>query len=372
MEKYGIGELMYLSTCNRAAFFMVKENEPDQKFREEFFRELFPNLVESDVRNAALRTDCYQGEGAIQHLFEVAGSLDSMVIGEREIYRQIKNAYALSKEMGLCGDKIRIAIRAANAVAKKIFTETRISEKSISVVSLAIGKLLKSSVSRKARVLMVGAGATNSTAAKLLRKQGFTDFTVFNRSLENGRLLAEKIGGKSFPLAEIQSFNRGFDVLIACTGATEPTIGKNTLEILLNGEKSKKTIIDLGVPQDVEKSEIASCDLEYIGLHEMQKTATANRSFRQTEMKKAQIIVEQALAEFNTQFHGREIEKAMRHIPVMVKDIREKAVSEVFEKEIAEMDVRSKEVLDEILGYMEKKYISVPMKEAKRVMARGV
>ncbi len=366
-----IDEMMYTSTCNRVSFFLVTQQEIDPHFIGNFLKSVFPEQENDLLEDALDQFDFYTGSSAIQHLFEVAGSLDSMVVGEREIFKQLKNAYELNVAAGLCGDRIRIAIRSMNAVAKRIFGETRISEKPVSVVSLSIADLLGKGISCDSKVLLVGAGATISTAGKLLKKNGFHDFAIFNRSLENAEMLVSRIGGTADLLENISNYQNRFDILIACTAANEPIITTGLFESLNHGEERHKTLIDLGVPGDIDPNIADQFNVSLVDVEQLKNQANKNLAFRIGETEKAREIVEAGLLEFEHNYRQREVEKAMGKIPGLVKGIREKAVSEVFEKEIASLDQDSKKVLDDVLAYMEKKYISVPIKEAKKVMIEG-
>jgi glutamyl-tRNA reductase len=121
-----------------------------------------------------------------------------MIVGEREIITQVRNAFELCKKNGLTGDFIRILLRHTIETAKRVYTETTIATKPVSVVSLAYHKLRDMNISLDARFLIIGAGVTNTNMSKFLRNHGFKKFTVYNRTLSKAENLAKDLNLKSF------------------------------------------------------------------------------------------------------------------------------------------------------------------------------
>jgi glutamyl-tRNA reductase len=115
-----------------------------------------------------------QGEVAVSHLFNVASSVDSLVVGERQILSQLREAYEFARSQGLCGDAMRLLMDQAVLTSKEVFSTTRIGEKPVSVASLAVLKLLRYALRPDARILLIGAGQTNSIVAKILHSNAFT------------------------------------------------------------------------------------------------------------------------------------------------------------------------------------------------------
>ena len=202
-EELGIEELMYLATCNRVLYFFYDGNSSEEQDVTTFFQAIQPELA-ADFIQENVQSFC--GEKAIDHLFKVAASVDSLVVGEREILRQLRQAYDRSREWGLTGDHLRIAMQQAVLAAKEVYTSTRLGEKSVSVVSLAVKEMLKTGLPKDARILMIGAGQTNMLVAKFLKKYGFENVTVFNRTLARAEQLAAKFQNAAFPLADLENY----------------------------------------------------------------------------------------------------------------------------------------------------------------------
>lgn len=194
-------ELLYLATCNRVLFFFTTLQATDAAFIQKLEDLVYPDLPEN--LSLAASASLYSGNAAIAHLLEVASSVDSLVIGEREILRQLRQAYERCNQLNITGDSIRMAIQLAIETAKKVYSTTRIGQKAVSVVSLAIRQLLAKNPPRDARIVLVGAGQTNNLVGKFLAKYGFINCTVFNRSLPNATALATLLGGEGYTLDQL-------------------------------------------------------------------------------------------------------------------------------------------------------------------------
>lgn len=369
-EALGWTELYYLSTCNRVEFFFCGESETPAKTILKVLNHLYPQMNEELLSKIIEGADYKLGDEAINHLFEVACSIDSMVVGEREIITQVRQAFDDCQSMGLTGDYMRLLIKKTIEVAKKVYTHTNIAKNPVSVVSLAYHRMRDLSVPLDARVVIIGAGITNTTLSRFLKKHGYSDFTVFNRTLSKAENLAEELGGRAFPLSEIKNFDRGFDVLIACTGIDDHIVSPEIYESLLKGEQDKKVVIDIAIPQDLHPEIVKAHSVHHISVSMLQKISDRNLEARSAEISKAVGHIDIALAEFHEMVKERQVELAMRDVPKQIKDIKSTAVNEVFKQEMEGLDEKSKEVLDSILGYMEKKYVSLPMKLAKEILLK--
>ncbi|MBI2257855.1 MAG: glutamyl-tRNA reductase [Flavobacteriia bacterium] len=363
-----IDELMFLSTCNRVEFFICTKNEINSSYLTTFFKTLYPNFTTFDIDSFVERVSIFSGIGAVEHLLQVASSIDSMIIGEREIITQVRNAFEESRKNELTGDFIRLLIRHTIETAKKVYTETSIAQKPVSVVALAYHTLRDLNIPLSSRVLIVGAGVTNTNMARFLKKHGFKSFVVFNRTLSKAKALAEDIHGEYYSLEKLLSYEKGFDILISCTASKEPIITPKIFHRLLNGEKNKKVIIDLAIPHDIDDQIVMEENVVPISVDTLQKISDKNLRERSKEITHVDAILKDALIEFQHIQKIRKVEIAMRTVPELVKEIKQITMNEVFKKEIEQLDSSSKEVLDKVISYMEKKYISMPMKMAKEIL----
>ncbi len=366
-----IDELLFLSTCNRVEFMFTTQELINDDFIFQFISALYPQMEEAKKKVFLSNNEIYSGEEAVNHLFSVASSIDSMIVGEREIITQVRNAYDQSNNHGLTGDFMRLVIKHTIETAKRVYTETSIATKPVSVVSLAYHKLKLTKLALDARILIVGAGVTNTNLSRFLKKHGFTNFTVFNRTLSKAEQLAKEIKGKALPLSELQQHAQGFDVLLTCTGTDHHLIGLPLYEKLLQKESTRKIVIDLAIPQDLHPDIIDKYPVNYISVDVLQKESNQNLKERSKEIQHVEEILAEALFSFDYLVKERSVELAMREVPKQVKQIKSIAVNEIFKQEIESMDEHSKEVLEKVLGYMEKKYISGPMKLAKDILIKN-
>jgi glutamyl-tRNA reductase len=315
----------------------------------------------------------YENEFALNHLYRVASSLESLVVGEREIITQVRKAYDICNSEGLTGDFLRLVIKSTITTAKQVYTYTKIAANPVSVVSLAERKLRDMEPEFNSRILVIGAGETNSNLCKYLVKHGFSDFVVFNRTLANAEkfakmIAASKIKTTAFPLEQLKEYKEGFDILIVCTASVEKIITPEIYSSLLNGDKGKKIIIDLSVPSNIHPSILEDNNIHLIDISQLKAVAEKNKTDRQNEIAAAEEVIDENMKNFRHMHRTRRLEIKMKDVPEKIRQIKHKAIYDVFADDINSLDDRSKEVLERVLDYMERKCISVPMVMAKEII----
>ncbi len=348
-------ELYYLSTCNRRLFLFTT--------RAQVNKELIQRITGSkDI--APVRH--FWGREAIRYFFEVTSSVHSMVVGEQEIMGQIKIAYDRQFAAGLTGDTIRLLVLHAIRVAKKIHTDTSISTRSVSVASLAVNALDNYHIAPEDPIILVGAGATIETVAKLLLKKKFRHITIYNRTDENSRNLANKYQLRYKPYENLQAANiENFECLIVCTSSPTPIITFDLAHAISKGRIEDRLWIDLGLPTDLDTEMYQKHPCQIINLTSLQLLAHSNLQSRKKEIEKTKPLLAEAVESFVQILGQRQIEVAFRKIPDEIKKIRKKAVTEVFKEELSQLDPDTLELVLQMMHYMEKKCISIPMKVAK-------
>lgn len=367
-ESFGMKELLYLNTCNRVTFLFTGTRTVDHDFLAGLFNFINPNLKDELVETHINVSAVYEGRAALEHFFSVAASLDSLIVGEREILGQIKEAYAQCREYGLCGDSIRLAVEHAIIFAKRIYHETRIGEKPVSVVSLAFRQLQEHLPHRDSGIVMIGAGQTNQQLANFLHKNGYTNVHVFNRTLEKAQELADKVGGKAYELKDLAAFREPFQVVASCTGSHEYVLTLDIFRRMNTDPAHTYTILDLAVPRDVDPAIERDYQVHYINVASLEEQAHINLAFRRQEVHKAQDMLADFIAKYEATYRQRQLELALKGIPEEVKALRSRALGEVFAKDIDRLDDDARRVLDDVVSYFEKKYIGIPMKIAKRTI----
>ena len=367
---YQISELMYLSTCNRIELVFTFKSYLCSGLSEALFKELFQG--EKDAFSSEVRDniEIHHGLDAMQHIMRVASSLESMVVGEQEIITQFRKSYERCRAGGHTGDVLRLVSKKVIETAKRCYSQTAISANPVSVAFLGWKQMQQAGLKNTDPVILVGAGQTMQNVARFMRKSGMTDVTVVNRSLASAKELAGN--WNAMVLADLPNTARHFKAMVTCTGATEPVITPEVFDALTGGEKFDGIVLDLGLPADVDARIADQHPMDYISMASLQKTSQHNTTLRLEEVAACETIIEEGLAEYALARQQREVEIAMREIPEKIKEIRNTALGEVFATDLEQLDEHSLEVLHRVLDYMEKKYISVPMKMAREVIVDAV
>jgi len=363
-----VSEIFYVGTCNRVEFVFLTKEKTDKEFVTRFLTVLDMGLPPEFMERFLDNVTVYENEEAFNHLLRTSCSLESLVVGEKEILAQIRKAYENCRDAGFTGDYMRMIMDRVVKTAKEVYTHTNISKNPVSVVSLAYRKLKELNMCGNSRILIIGAGETNQNIAKYLNKHKYSNFSIFNRTFSKAESLAVELGGKAYPLAALEDFNEGFDVIITCTGSTEAIINEALYAKLLNGDQGKKVIVDLAIPNDVMPAVIHNNPVHYIEVESLKEVARKNIQERYNELVHAEEIISTNITEFFSVLKQRRIELAMQEVPRKIKEIKNTAINGVFADEISQMDDASREVLERVMNYMEKKYISVPMVMAKEIL----
>lgn len=364
-SQFDISEIMYLSTCNRVTFVLYAEDFDLEDDVRPFFASACPHLSDEQLQKIGKFVSAYDGIDGISHIFDLASSIDSLVVGEREIFRQFREAYTFAKSHNLSSDKLRLIEQATVRAAKEVYATTKIGEKPLSIVSLAIQQFRARQISTDQRLLLIGAGETNTLVGKFLKKYGYNNIKVFNRSIDNARKLTNMLGGEALHLSDLPKYREGFEAIFVCTGATEAIIDEPLYKMLLARDTSTKTIIDLGVPRNVDPMVVSDFNVKYIDIEQLRIVAEQNLNHRKAEVKEAKKLLRIRLADFQTTYQRRQIERALGKVSQEVKAVKERALQNVYDKQIAELDDEAKSLLLEMMDYMEKKFVSIPMRLAK-------
>ncbi|HWI39882.1 MAG TPA: glutamyl-tRNA reductase, partial [Verrucomicrobiae bacterium] len=242
----------------------------------------------------------YHGEEATRHVFRVASSLDSMVVGEPQILGQIKTSYGYAAEFKSSGIILNRFLHKAFSVAKRVRTETKIASSAVSVsfAAVELAKKIFGDLSDKT-VLLVGAGEMCELAAKHFINTGVRGVMVTNRTFERAERLAEEFDGKAIRFDELFDHLHKADIILSSTGATHFIIRPKEVEEVIRKRKLRPMFfIDIAVPRDIDPK---VNDVENVYLYDMddlQGVVTSNLQQRAEEAKKAEAIVDQEIGQF--------------------------------------------------------------------------
>ena len=257
-----------LSTCNRTEVYVecafqlagtsLGRTGAEESDLDQFKAVMLKWLSEvHHIEQEELLSCCYSSEGreVVEHLMRVASGLDSMILGEPQIFGQIKSAFAVSQEENLTGSGLGRAFRDAFFIAKKVRTETAIGKNPVSIAYAAVtlSERIFSNLNVLS-VLLLGASRTNDLVMQHLTQKGVANLTVANRTLENAEQLAKQHNASSVLLSEVPSALESADIVVTSTNSQLPLIGKGIVERALRVRKHRPILfLDLAVPRDVEE-----------------------------------------------------------------------------------------------------------------------
>jgi len=301
----GVREAALLSTCNRVEVYAVTGD------REAALRALAAELARrGGIPEIELDPHLYSREqdAAVHHLFRVASSLDSLVVGEPQILGQVKSTHDAARRVGTAGPVLNDCFERAFRVARRVRRETAIARNPVSVSSVAVvlARQVFENFEGKG-VLVLGAGKMSDLAARALRAHG-ARITITNRTQARAEELAARFEAAVHPWEDLPGALLVADIVIASTGARTPVLSRDLLGRVQRARRRRPLfLIDIAVPRDVEP---AAAELEGVYLYDiddLQKIAAEHRQERQGEAAEAEAIVEQELGRFIQAFKGRQL-----------------------------------------------------------------
>lgn len=306
----GLSEALVISTCNRTEIYGRAGAKIEAGRPIESLEGLRPGLAGTLRRSGYVRG----GEEALSHLFRVAAGLDSMVLGESEIARQVSGAYALACSAGTAGPLLHRAVPRALQVGKRVRTETGIGRGIASVAGAAVG--LARRVFRDLAgcdVLGIGAGQTVEAALRALRQSARGGLWIANRTVERAQRLASDLHGEAMTLDDAPARAATVDVVVAATDSPEPLLRDEDVGPLLRKRGARPLfIIDLGVPRDVDPVLGERPGVYLYDQEDLHVIADRGRQERAAEVPKAEAIVTLAVTEFRRRRRNLEAEPAIR------------------------------------------------------------
>jgi glutamyl-tRNA reductase len=296
-EVAGVEEAMILSTCNRAEIIVTAENPVES-------RERIITAIGSvhGIDPEPLKSFLYVKEGpeAIRHVFRVAASLDSMVLGEPQILGQVKEGYRRAANVNATGPILNRLMHRAFFTAKRVRSETGIGTAAVSVayVAVELAKKILGELRDKA-VLLIGAGEMAELAATHLAGHVERPIVVINRTLENACSLARSLSGAALSMEQLEEGLVSADVVIASTGSCEPVILKNQMKDVMRRRRFRPIfVIDIAMPRDVEPA-VNDLDGVYLyNIDDLQAVVEENLGERREEALRGERIVEEEVVKF--------------------------------------------------------------------------
>ena len=288
----GCEEFCFLSTCNRVEVIFTSRQPDETVARVRAF--LFRASALSD-QQAIDYTYLHQGAAAISHIFRVAASLDSMVVGEPQILGQLKEAYRQATAHKCTGVILNRLIHKAFSAAKRVRSETNIGSSAVSI-SFAAVQLAKKIFGdlRGKKVLLAGAGEMAELAAEHLLSQGCTKVIVANRTLENAVKLAKRFKGKAVALSDLHTQLEVADIMVSSTGAPGLILERDEVRPIMKKRRSRSLFfIDIAVPRDLDPR-LNDLDNVYLyDVDDLSQVVEINKKERQQEARRAEVIIDE-------------------------------------------------------------------------------
>lgn len=359
-------EFVILSTCNRveihaagAATVTMPTFAQISQFLAEFHQVPLDEFV-GELRE-------YNGSAAVAHLFEVVSSLDSMVLGEPQIVKQVKEAYQQAEENQACGPFTHALFQSAIRTSARVRSETRLAEGKVSIASVAVGDFGKSIFDhfRGKRVLVIGAGEMAEETLRYLQDEGVTDVVVVNRNPERAQRLAASCGGMPAPWTELDAWLRQADVIVSTTGAEKPIIDLARFSTVRKGITGKPVfILDLGAPRDFDPAVGNLEDVFLYDIDSLSRTCEENRKARVREIEKAGKIIETETARLMAEFYRRAGGDVVTRLREGWHVVAQQELDRLFKKS-SHLDDQDREAIERTVERIVNKLLHPPLEALK-------
>ncbi|OGU73091.1 MAG: glutamyl-tRNA reductase [Ignavibacteria bacterium RBG_16_34_14] len=348
-----IKEGLILSTCNRTEIFGIpNSNETNHEKFQSLLLNFKPsqNITEQHFQN-------YVSRDAIKHLFFVATGIDSLLIGDNQVFKQVKDSFQIAEETEFAGYIMHRIFDAAIRTGKRAISETSISEGAVTVSYAAVQLTEKifSNLSKKS-ALVIGTGETGEIAAKHLSERGIGNLTVTNRTQEKAENLAQKLNAKVIPFTEFRESIHKFDIIISATASPEILVNKNDVKAALKKRSNNPMILmDIAIPRDIDPE---TKKIDYVFYHDLDSLniiVEQNLTKRKSEIPKVEKIIEEELENFWEWYNSLQAAPAIKDLRDFFEDIRNKEVEKNKNKFATEdqekLDIVTKRIINKILHH---------------------
>jgi glutamyl-tRNA reductase len=302
----GLLEGMILSTCNRVEVAVTADEQTNAEEAVEGFLAESRKVDRSWVTPYLYRFD---GPDAIRHLFRVASSLDSMVVGEPQILGQLKSAYALAKEHGAVTGFLDLVMTRAFNVAKRVRSETDIGESAVSVsyAAVELAREIFGSLAGKS-VLVIGAGKMAESAARHLKRAGVSEILVTNRTRERAVAMAEEVGGAVLDYDRFPGALPAVDIVLASSGAPHYILTPETIRVTMGKRRNRPIfLIDIAVPRNIDPAVNQLDGVFLYDIDDLGKVVDANVQGRVQTAREAEEIIREEVDRMMQRLKTREV-----------------------------------------------------------------
>jgi len=365
-------EAVLLSTCNRTELYAATENGSTPSIEQVAgFVARFHDLDPAEVVGHFFHRS---GEEAVRHLFTVACSLDSMVVGEAQILAQVKEAYQAADRQDNTGPLMHAVFQAALRVARRVANETAIHQRRVSIPSVAVADFAQRIFERfdDKHTVVVGAGEMAEETLQYLRDDGARQITVINRNFDRAVELAGTWHGRALPWEKLGEAVADADLVISTTGAQEPIL---TLEQYRRIERARPRrplfVLDLAVPRDFDPGIGDRPDVYLYSIDDLQAACERNRRQRDKELPAATRIIEQETGRFMAELHHRAIGPTIRRLREGWQRPKEDELNRLLNK-LPELDERDREEIRRSFDRLLNKLLHPPLESLRDESRHGI
>jgi glutamyl-tRNA reductase len=362
----GVKEAMILSTCNRVEL-MVSHNglEPQLPgFLAKQFS-LDPSVIEPHLYR-------YQDEEAVRHMFRVAASLDSMVVGEAQILGQVKQSWSVARELGAVKGPLDKLLQGAFTAAKRVRSETEIGSSSVSIASVAVdlARRIFGSLDGK-RVLLVGAGKMSELAARHLMQHGADSVMVANRTHDRALRLAEQFLGQAIRFEDLYARAHEADIIITSTGSSEHIFTVEHAQQILHKRKNRPVfVIDIAVPRDVDPQINRLEGIFLYDIDDLQSVAVSNLVDRGREAERAEAIIAEETERFRRRIRTIDIAPAIVEVQGTAEELRQAELHRQ-QKLLQSLSPEQQAAVESLTRGLMAKFLHLPMQAMKSAARDG-
>ena len=361
VDRRRVNEAMILSTCNRVE---VVAESPDDRLIRDFICEF--HQISHDSVSSHLYS--YRNVDAIRHVFRVTASLDSMVIGEPQILGQVKEAFRIAMDAGTVGMHLSALMNRAFAVAKKVRSETGISQSAVSVsyAAVELARKIFGDLSGKT-VMIIGASKMGELAAKHLKRAGASSVLVTNRTFERAVELAKVFEGAAVPFEHFTDHMTGADIVITSTGAPHFIIGRSLAEQVIHRRKNKPIFfIDIAVPRDIDPA-VNQIDNAFLyDIDDLQQVIDANLKERFKEAMRAEQIVDDEVEAFCLKMQTRDVVPTIVQLRESLEKVRRDEI-ERNRRHLKDLSPEQQAAVDQITKSIVNKILHPPIEQLKQM-----
>jgi len=360
-QEAAVREGLILSTCNRVEVLAASAEgaRPD----------LLAFLARATGRQQSLRpASFYQAQDVhvVRHLFRVASSLDSLVVGEPQVLGQLKAAYAHAQAAGAVGPELEALLPRAFRAAKRVRTETAIATQPVSVSQAAVDLAHQIFGDLKGRVvLLLGAGAAGEAAARALMRQGSQRLLIMSRTLERAAALAQKFGGEALAIETLPQTGELADIVISCTGAPQPLVRRSDAAQFLARRRGRPMLfLDLAVPRDIEPS-VHHLDNAFVyNVDDLDQVVQSNLNERKQEAEAGEKIIEAEVDAYLHRQRARDAAPLVRALQLQAEAMRASEWTRMRSR-LGALTAEQEEAVDALTRSLMNKWMHQPMVRIK-------